>query len=145
MTEGRKLAGFGEPIIGFAISPLLGRSAAGPRWVWLPRMVRHQTVRYRTSATTSDWRKDCPSPVTPDQFPAERTIVSGGAENSLGQISFVSDAQAAMGNDASKFILMRGHAEWKDIFSPKHQIIPTIGVSVSHPTICRHRNSPTSA
>jgi hypothetical protein len=118
VTQGQKLADIGEPIVGFELSPYWdnrgGTEARGFRGWFDIKTFNIGAVRPRKLSS-----KDCPPATAPDPLPGEMVITSGRGETLLAKFLSISDAQASTGDGASKFILMWGHAEWKDIFFPE--------------------------
>jgi hypothetical protein len=118
VTTGRKLAEIGEPIIGYEFSPYWdNRGATEARsfrgWFNLNVFDIDPTRPRNLSG------KDCPALATPDPLPEERIIMNGRVAVLLAQFLSISDAQAEIGDTASKFVLMWGHAEWTDIYFPE--------------------------
>jgi len=117
VTTGGKLAGIGEPIVGFEFSPYWdnrGGTEARSFRGWFNLKVFDIGPLPRKISS-----KDCPILGTPDPLPDERIIVSGRLMVLLAKFLSFSDAQTEMGNTASKFVLMWGHAEWNDIYFPE--------------------------
>jgi hypothetical protein len=118
ITQDKKLANAGESIGGFAISPYwtnVGSTDALDYRGWFD--IRAFDIGPKVPRQITS--KDCPPIVTPDPFPDGNVIIHGGRSIQLAKSLSFEDAAAAVGDKASKFTLMWGHVEYRDIYFPE--------------------------
>jgi hypothetical protein len=119
MTDGGKLAAVGDRIVEYSFSPFwknTGNTEARAFRAWFDLKVYDigPTIPRHLSS------KDCPALDNPDDpLPNERIIQRDGVAIQLAKSLPVDDLTATMGKTATKFILMWGHMEVKDIYFPE--------------------------
>jgi hypothetical protein len=118
LTEGRKPANTGEKIIGFEFSPYwnnAGNTDAIDYRGWFN--LRAFGIGPKIPRALSD--KDCPPIAAPDPLPEGKVILRDASVIQLAQFLSVEDAIAATDPSDSKYILMWGHMEYRDIYFPE--------------------------
>jgi hypothetical protein len=126
VKEGRILAVPGDNIIEYAFSSLWTNTGATAALAWrgwfdLQAFDIGKKPRMLTAS-------DCPALATPNPLPPEIVIVRTGRTTQLAKLISFSDLAATLGANATKFVLMWGHMQYQDIFSPRRHCIPMIGV-----------------
>lgn len=117
ITEGGKLAEAGKRIVSWAISPHwknVGSTDAQGYLGWF------DIKTFDVTAPKSIGADDCPDSPIPNPLPEPEVIAQGGEFSQLAKMVPVEDLVAA--NQGTKYILMFGHIEYRDIFpdTPTH-------------------------